>query len=62
VVVIGVAVVAFIGRKLVLTRRERAALERAHPGLTTEPLEEVVDDLEERAEVDPVLRAKLHDD
>jgi membrane protein DedA with SNARE-associated domain len=62
VIAIGVAVVAFIGRKLVLTRRERAALERAHPGLTTEPLEDVVDDLEERAEVDPVFRSKLHDD
>jgi len=62
VIVIGVAIVAFIGRKLVSTRRERAALEQAHPGLTHEPLEQVVDDLEERAAIDPVLRSKLHED
>jgi membrane protein DedA with SNARE-associated domain len=62
VIAIGVALVAFIVRKLVLTRRERVAIERAHPGLTHEPLEEVVDDLEERAATDPVLRSKLHED
>ena len=62
VVVIGVAVVAFIGRRLILNRRERAAIEQKHPGLTHESLEAVVDDLEDQAETDPVLRSKLHED
>jgi low affinity Fe/Cu permease len=62
VVVIGVAVVAFIGRRLILNRRERAAIEQKHPGLTHESLEEVVDDLEHQAATDPVLRSKLHED
>jgi len=62
VVVIGVAVVAFIGRRLILNRRERAAIEQKHPGLTHESLEEVVDDLEDQAATDPVLRSKLHED
>lgn len=62
VVVIGVVVVVLAVRKVVSTRRARAAVEQAHPGLTHEPLEEVVDDLEARAANDPVLRSKLHDD
>ena len=62
VVVIGVAVVAFIGRRLILNRRERAAIEQKHPGLTHESLEKVVDDLEHQAATDPVLRSKLHED
>ena len=62
VVVIGVAVVAFIGRRLILNRRERAAIEQKHPGLTHESLEKVVDDLEDQAATDPVLRSKLHED
>lgn len=62
VVVIGVVVVVLIGRKVVSTRRARAAVERTHPGLANETLEEVVDDLEERAAIDPALRSKLHED
>jgi membrane protein DedA with SNARE-associated domain len=45
-VLIGVLVVALVVRKVVLTRRERAAEERAHPGMTHEALEEVVEELE----------------
>ena len=62
VVVLVVAVVAFIGRRLILNRRERAAIEQKHPGLTHESLEKVVDDLEDQAATDPVLRSKLHED
>jgi membrane protein DedA with SNARE-associated domain len=62
VLAIGVLIVAFIARRLVRNRRERAATERIHPGLTHESLEEVVDDLEEMASTDPVLRSKLHED
>jgi membrane protein DedA with SNARE-associated domain len=62
VIVIGVAVVALIARKFALARRERAAVERAHPGITDEPLEDVVDDLEAQAANDPTLRSRLHDD
>ncbi len=58
---IGMLVVAMVVRKVVLTKRERAAEEAAHGDLTHEPLEEVVQDLEEQAEHDPVLRSKLHD-
>jgi hypothetical protein len=46
---------------VVLTRRSRAAEELAHPGITHETLEEIVDELEAQAEHDPVLRAKLHE-
>jgi membrane protein DedA with SNARE-associated domain len=62
VVVIVVLVVALVVRKVVHTRRTRIAEELAHPGLAHETLEEIVDDLEARAEVDPVLRSKLHED
>jgi membrane protein DedA with SNARE-associated domain len=55
-------VVALVVRKVVHTRRDRSAAELAHPGLADETLEEIVRDLEEQAEHDPVLRAKLHDD
>jgi membrane protein DedA with SNARE-associated domain len=55
-------VIALVVRKVVLTRRARAAEEQAHPGITTEPLEDVIDELEEQAEHDPALRSKLHDD
>jgi membrane protein DedA with SNARE-associated domain len=62
VVLIGVLVVALLVRKVILTRRERAAEELAHPGLFQEHLEDVVDELEARAEHDPVLRSRLHED
>lgn len=62
VIVFGVAVVALIARKFALARRERAAVERAHPGIADEPLEDVVDDLEAQAANDTNLRSKLHDD
>lgn len=61
VVLIGVLVVALVARKVVLTRRIRASEELAHPGMTHEPLEEIVDELEAQAEHDPVIRAKLHE-
>jgi membrane protein DedA with SNARE-associated domain len=62
IVVIGALVVAVVVRKVVLTRRQRAAGEQAHPGLADEPLEEVIDELQEQAEHDPELRSKLYDD
>jgi membrane protein DedA with SNARE-associated domain len=63
VVVVGaVVVVALVVRKVVQARRARVAEERAHPGLAHETLEEIVDELEARADVDPVLRSKLHAD
>lgn len=61
-VVIGALVVAVVVRKVVLTRRERAAEKLAHPGMTHESLGEVIDELEEQAERDPTLRSKLHED
>ena len=60
-ILIGVAVVALVVRKVVLTRRTRAAEELAHPGLADEPLEEIVEELEAQAEQDPELRSKLHE-
>lgn len=60
-VVLALLVVAIVVRKVVLVVRERAAGEAAHPGLMDETLDEVADDLEARAEHDPVLRAKLHE-
>jgi membrane protein DedA with SNARE-associated domain len=62
VVLIGVLVVALVIRKVILTKRARAAEELAHPGLAHESLEEIVDELEAQAERDPVLRSRLHDD
>jgi membrane protein DedA with SNARE-associated domain len=62
VVAIAAVVVAFVARRIVLVRRERAAEELAHPGITHEPLEQIVDELEELAKHDPVLRHKLHED
>ncbi len=62
VALIGTLVVALIIRKVVLTKRARAAEELAHPGLAHEPLEEIVDELEALAEHDPGMRAKLHED
>jgi membrane protein DedA with SNARE-associated domain len=62
VVILALLVVAVIVRKLLMVRRERAAERQAHPDLTSEPLEEVVDELEHRAEYDPELRSKLHED
>jgi membrane protein DedA with SNARE-associated domain len=61
VVLIGALVVGLIVRKVVLTKRARAAEELAHPGLAHETLEEIVEELEAQAEHDPVLRAKLHE-
>jgi membrane protein DedA with SNARE-associated domain len=62
VVLIGVVVVALVIRKVILTKRARAAEELAHPGLAHETLEEIVEELEAQAEHDPVLRSKLHED
>jgi membrane protein DedA with SNARE-associated domain len=62
VMVIVVLVVALVVRTVVQTRRRRIAEELAHPGLAHETLEEIVDELEAQAEVDPVLRSKLHED
>lgn len=62
VVLIGVLIVALVIRKVILTKRVRAAEELAHPGMTHETLEEIVEELEALAEHDPVLRSKLHED
>jgi membrane protein DedA with SNARE-associated domain len=64
VVVVGIVVLvaAVIVRKVVHNRRARFEEELAHPGLAHENLEEIVEELEAQAEVDPVLRAKLHED
>jgi membrane protein DedA with SNARE-associated domain len=61
-VLIAGLVIAVVVRKVVMVRRERAAEEQAHPGMTHESLEEVIEDLEQQAEHDPALRSKLHDD
>ncbi len=61
VALLGVLVVAIVVRKVVRTRRERAAEELAHANLAHETLDEVVHELEEQAEHDPILRSKLHD-
>ena len=60
-VVLAALAVALVVRKVVLARRARRAEELAHPGLAHESLEEIVDELEARAEHDPVLRSKLHE-
>ena len=60
-ILIGVGVVALVVRKVVVTRRTRAAEELAHPGLADEPLEEIVEELEAQAEQDPEMRSKLHE-
>jgi membrane protein DedA with SNARE-associated domain len=62
VALIGAVLVALIVRKVILTRKARAAEEMAHPGLAHETLEEIVDELEAQAEHDPILRSKLHED
>jgi membrane protein DedA with SNARE-associated domain len=61
VVAIGAIVAALIVRKVVLTRRTRAAEELAHPGMADEALEDIVDELEAHAKHDFELRSKLHD-
>jgi membrane protein DedA with SNARE-associated domain len=50
VVVLGLLVVAFVVHKVIQVKRERAADERAHPGMTHEPLEVVVEELEQQTE------------
>jgi flagellar biosynthesis/type III secretory pathway M-ring protein FliF/YscJ len=54
VVLIGVLVVALVARKVVMTARARAARDLAHPGVTHETLEEIVDELEAQAGHDPI--------
>ncbi len=62
VALIGLLIVGLVIRKIVLTKRTRAGEERAYPGLAHESLEEVVEELETRAEHDPAFRAKIHED
>ena len=62
IAVIALLIVAIVIRKVILTKRARAAVDQAHPGVTRESLEEIVEELEAQAEHDPVLRAKLHED
>ena len=62
VAVVIVLVVGLVVRKVLHTRQTRIAEEQAHPGLAHETLEEIVDELEAQAKVDPVLRSKLHED
>lgn len=62
VVLIGLLVLAVTIRKVILTRRARAAQEVAHPGLAHQTLGGIVEVLEAQAEHDPVLRSKLHED
>lgn len=59
VVVLGIGLVAFVARKIVISRRQRA---EAHPGLADESLETIVDELEDQVARDPALRAELHGD
>jgi membrane protein DedA with SNARE-associated domain len=61
VLLIGVLLVALIVRKVVLTKRVRAAEELAHPGFAHETIDEIVVELEAQAEHDPVMRSKLHE-
>lgn len=62
IAVIALLIVAIVIRKVILTKRARAAVDQAHPGVTRESLEEIVEELEAQAEHDPVLRAKLHEE
>lgn len=61
VVILGVLVIAVVVRKVVLTRRERAAANQEHPGTAHGNLEDVVDQLEHQTQNDPALRSKLHE-
>lgn len=61
VILIAVLLVALVVRKVVLTNRARAAGELAHPGLTHEPIAEIVEKLESLVEHDPVPRSQLHE-
>jgi membrane protein DedA with SNARE-associated domain len=58
VAVLGVVVVALVIRKVILTKRARAATRLAHPGVEHDSLEDIVDDLEAEVGHDPVVRAK----
>ena len=62
IAVIALLIVAIVIRKVILTKRARAAVDQAHPGVTRESLEEIVEELETQAEHDPALRAKLHEE
>lgn len=62
VVLIGVLVVALVIRKVVLTKRARAAEALARPSLANETLEEIVEELEAQAEHDPDVRATAQED
>jgi membrane protein DedA with SNARE-associated domain len=62
IAVIALLVAAIVIRKVILTKRTRAAVDQAHPGVTRESLEEIVEELEAQAEHDPVLRAKLREE
>jgi membrane protein DedA with SNARE-associated domain len=61
VVLAGVLVVALVARKVVMTSRARATRELAHPGVTHETLEEIVDELEARAGHDSVAPSTPHE-
>jgi membrane protein DedA with SNARE-associated domain len=50
IVVLGLLFGAYVVRKVMQVKRERAADELAHPGLTHEPLEVVVEELEQQSE------------
>ena len=62
VAIIGVLLIALVVRKVLLTKRARAAAAADHPGLTDDSLHEIAESLEEKAEHDPVLRSKLHEE
>jgi membrane protein DedA with SNARE-associated domain len=62
IAVTALLIMAIVIRKVILTKRTHAAVDQAHPGVTRESLEEIVEELEAQAEHDPVLRAKLHED
>jgi membrane protein DedA with SNARE-associated domain len=62
VVVIGVLVVALVIRKVVLTKRARAAEALARPSLANETIEEIVEELEAQAEHDPDARPTTNED
>ena len=62
VAVVIVLVVGLVVRKIVHARHTRISDGRPHAGLAHETLEEIVDELEAQAQVDPVFRSRLHED
>lgn len=62
VAVVGFVVIAVVVRKVLLTRRTRATERAAQVGLAGETIDDIAEQLEARADEDPVLRSKLERD